>query len=639
MYQSPVAVSKSLTPKPAPADITSVAKSLPSGQSIQLEANLEQRTSIVDFDQNLGKSIPSSPFQFKFINGIPTNNHPIQRKSASTWAFQLKPVTVNSSAALPIQKASAPTNKTGLPDQLKSGVESLSGMAMDDVKVHYNSDKPAQLQAHAYAQGTDIHVAAGQEKHLPHEAWHVVQQKQGRVQATTQLKGTVPVNDDAGLEREADRMGAKAVQMKMVDSSPLNISKSENAIKHNTPAQLVKGTKKVTNPEGFDESDVYDSKNQQNSQMSNPMKGLSEDKKAALDAYLAKEPRNAITEQDLDDEEFNDRLPEMETRNAITEQDLDKDEIKGLLNEIQADADPEGLFSAFEGKRHDMHTKASKILTGKIDVNEFYKAKPAYGILGVGKGPNPDLPSGKIKDDESDKSIGRLSRSFIQQPGERDKALKKKNPTAPMKLGYHLTISEGGAKSVATRVDPKFHNEESRFGGGFHIAADIPTGAMEVDHHRNDWKKGDAKKAKDEGKSLEEQKAAYDQADEINPTNFLTYQVNLSGGDILDATGPLTAMAMNRPKEIERAAREDNMDGILYKSSRGPGLALVLYKNYTSVLTLLNKEVAQTKPDKFTEEHVMDRELTRNAIPASEKDTLKDRNPTTKISNKLPPAL
>ncbi|HAA20749.1 MAG TPA: hypothetical protein DCP28_19025, partial [Cytophagales bacterium] len=58
--------------------------------------------------------------------------------------------------------------KEGLPAQLKAGIENLSGRPMDDVKVHYNSDKPAQLQAHAYAQGTDIHLAPGQEKHLPH---------------------------------------------------------------------------------------------------------------------------------------------------------------------------------------------------------------------------------------------------------------------------------------------------------------------------------------------------------------------------------------------------------------------------------------------------------------------------------------
>jgi hypothetical protein len=102
-------------------------------------------------------------------------------------------------------------NNTGLPNQLKSGIESLSGMSMDGVKVHYNSDKPAQLNAHAYAQGTDIHVAPGQEQHLPHEAWHVVQQAQGRVKPTMQMKAGVPVNDDVGLETEADVMGAKAL--------------------------------------------------------------------------------------------------------------------------------------------------------------------------------------------------------------------------------------------------------------------------------------------------------------------------------------------------------------------------------------------------------------------------------------------
>ena len=85
---------------------------------------------------------------------------------------------------------------------------------MDDVKVHYNSSQPAQLNALAYAQGTDIHIASGQEKHLAHEAWHVVQQKQGRVKPTLQMKQGIPVNDDAGLENEADVMGAKATQLK-----------------------------------------------------------------------------------------------------------------------------------------------------------------------------------------------------------------------------------------------------------------------------------------------------------------------------------------------------------------------------------------------------------------------------------------
>lgn len=117
-------------------------------------------------------------------------------------------------------------NTTGLPDGLKSGVENLSGYSLNDVKVHYNSGKPAQLQAHAYAQGTDIHVAPGQEKHLPHEAWHVIQQKQGRVQPTTQLKGKVAINDDTSLEKEADVMGEKAVQFVQTDETETHQNKS-----------------------------------------------------------------------------------------------------------------------------------------------------------------------------------------------------------------------------------------------------------------------------------------------------------------------------------------------------------------------------------------------------------------------------
>lgn len=135
---------------------------------------------------------------------------PLQGKFAAESPAQLE----QQPAAQPDASAQLSTNNTGLPDNLKSGVESLSGMSMDHVKVHYNSSQPAQLSAQAYAQGSDIHVAPGQEQHLPHEAWHVVQQAQGRVQPTRQMKGDVPVNDDRGLEHEADVMGAKAAQMK-----------------------------------------------------------------------------------------------------------------------------------------------------------------------------------------------------------------------------------------------------------------------------------------------------------------------------------------------------------------------------------------------------------------------------------------
>ena len=98
-------------------------------------------------------------------------------------------------------------NNTGLPEALKSGIASLSGIDVSDVRVHYNSTNPAAVQAGSYAQGNDIHLGPGQEKHLPHEAWHVVQQKQGRV------KPTMQTNDSPDLEKEADMMGAKAARL------------------------------------------------------------------------------------------------------------------------------------------------------------------------------------------------------------------------------------------------------------------------------------------------------------------------------------------------------------------------------------------------------------------------------------------
>ena len=145
------------------------------------------------------KKTPRRTVQTKLTAGAPED---VYEQEADRVAGQVM--------TLP-EAATQRPNQTGLPDGLKSGIESLSGISMDSVNVHYNSSQPAQLNALAYTQGSDIHVAPGQEHHLPHEAWHVVQQAQGRVQPTMQMKDGVPVNDDEGLEHEADVMGAKAL--------------------------------------------------------------------------------------------------------------------------------------------------------------------------------------------------------------------------------------------------------------------------------------------------------------------------------------------------------------------------------------------------------------------------------------------
>ena len=94
--------------------------------------------------------------------GMTNNKTPsILDSSSQSESLQRKADMANSAA----QRAEAPRpNNTGMPDNLKAGIESLSGFSMDDVRVHYNSSKPATVQALAYTQGTDIHVAPGQEK-------------------------------------------------------------------------------------------------------------------------------------------------------------------------------------------------------------------------------------------------------------------------------------------------------------------------------------------------------------------------------------------------------------------------------------------------------------------------------------------
>ena len=157
------------------------------GGTLQFVDNRPQNQAL----QRLGEDDDEEALQGKF-------EQPIQREEDEDEALQGK-------FEAPVQKK----NETGMPDHLKAGIENLSGFSMDDVRVHYNSDKPATVQALAYTQGTDIHVAPGQEQHLPHEAWHVAQQMAGRVEPTTEVGG-MPVNDNADLEHEADVMGARA---------------------------------------------------------------------------------------------------------------------------------------------------------------------------------------------------------------------------------------------------------------------------------------------------------------------------------------------------------------------------------------------------------------------------------------------
>jgi hypothetical protein len=157
-----------------------------------------------------------------------------QGKSLTPPAFQLK--ASEGPAAPP--PAQLKQSSGGMPTDLVQGFAASTGHDLSDVNVVRNSDKPAQVGALAYAQGNDIHLAAGQDQHLAHEAAHIVQQREGRVQANTEVNGK-PVNTQQSLESEADTMGAKAMQMKAAHTSEPSAKSNEKAAGGKSAVQMM----------------------------------------------------------------------------------------------------------------------------------------------------------------------------------------------------------------------------------------------------------------------------------------------------------------------------------------------------------------------------------------------------------------
>lgn len=109
-----------------------------------------------------------------------------------------------------------PGGGSPMPVGVQNKMERSFQADFSSVRVH-EGDRAAGLGALAYAQGNDLHFAAGQyqpdtqsgQALIGHELAHVVQQREGRVAAPAQGKGA-PVVADQGLEDEADRAGQSA---------------------------------------------------------------------------------------------------------------------------------------------------------------------------------------------------------------------------------------------------------------------------------------------------------------------------------------------------------------------------------------------------------------------------------------------
>lgn len=136
-----------------------------------------------------------------------------QLKQMGSYAAQASALEPTAPAERPL----APTGAgTALPGPVQAKMSEAFGADFSGVQVHTDSADASAMGADAFAEGENIHFAAGKyqpesqsgQELVGHELAHVVQQRQGRVKP--QAKGGL--NTDPGLEREADAAGARAAR-------------------------------------------------------------------------------------------------------------------------------------------------------------------------------------------------------------------------------------------------------------------------------------------------------------------------------------------------------------------------------------------------------------------------------------------
>ena len=114
-------------------------------------------------------------------------------------------------------------NDAGLPVNIKFDVF-FSDPSTGDFKDRSNSSRVPRLDGAADTQSSEIQIATGEGKRLPHNASHGVRRPLGGVMPTIQMKGRSPVNDGAGLEGEAGMTGSKAPAARVPVAAPERLS-------------------------------------------------------------------------------------------------------------------------------------------------------------------------------------------------------------------------------------------------------------------------------------------------------------------------------------------------------------------------------------------------------------------------------
>lgn len=165
-----------------------------------------------------------------FFNAITNTEKQAFNRSLDKAFFNSEPLAIQKKKAIvrekqgdvkPIQSKVLPSVTTKLPIGLQAKAEQVLDADLSDVKIS-ESLKAKEIGALAYTQGNEIIFAPGLyqpetaegQKLIGHELAHVKQQQKGRVKPTTQAKG-LAINDDVGLEMEADHLGRAVAQAKI----------------------------------------------------------------------------------------------------------------------------------------------------------------------------------------------------------------------------------------------------------------------------------------------------------------------------------------------------------------------------------------------------------------------------------------
>jgi len=138
----------------------------------------------------------------------------IQQKNGKSF---VKPKGAQDSFTPP--KSSGKQNNS-LPTKLQSNMESSLGHDFSNVGIHTNSQEAVQMNARAFTQSEQVHFAPGEfnpssiegQNLIGHEFTHIAQQRAGVVKPTKILQKGVAINDNKGLESEADNFGRKAAR-------------------------------------------------------------------------------------------------------------------------------------------------------------------------------------------------------------------------------------------------------------------------------------------------------------------------------------------------------------------------------------------------------------------------------------------